>query len=450
MSLKFRNEQGIETPISGLNGTSGELVASVTYMQSGTATFSEIEVNAVGSCEVTLPTPMPDTNYLVQVYSDNTASSDHRFTWFVRINSASKFTIYATNVYSTSLTPEAVKWTAFKPITDEQVRLDEGTIQQNATDIAAINNKLVPRTTINSSSDLNDFNTEGFYSFGAVNIANGPITYAGGGCYLDIKTYNGNVTQIFYRWNYSNPYIRVGYSDNGVLNWGNWQQLATTDDFSGVFINITSVSGFTIAANIDSRSFVRQLHIGDVVKCHAANGISLSSEGWYEVSGLTDLGITNIQSLVSGVDNATELTFVVKKSLTVLYLDLVSVDATSTVTENSTAPVTSGGVYNALNNGNNGIWHTAGYAYSNQCTFGLENGLYLLSVDAHGYDESKALYFVSLFSNQGTPTITPTKIVSTYSSDPTFGRDADGNVIVNTPSNVNRCFVNYQYIGAYF
>lgn len=136
MSLKYRNASGVETPVAGLNGTSGELVPSVALMQSGIATFSEIDVGAVGFVEVTLSTPMPDTDYLVQVYSDNTATSDHRFTWFVRINSASKFTIYATNTYTTALTPEALKWTAFKLMTDESRALDEARIEQNTANFA--------------------------------------------------------------------------------------------------------------------------------------------------------------------------------------------------------------------------------------------------------------------------------------------------------------------------
>lgn len=40
MSLRFRNSQGTETPVAGLNGTSGELVPSVALKQSGSVASS--------------------------------------------------------------------------------------------------------------------------------------------------------------------------------------------------------------------------------------------------------------------------------------------------------------------------------------------------------------------------------------------------------------------------
>ena len=99
------------------------------------------------------------------------------------------------------------------------------------------------------------------------------------------------------------------------------------------------------------------------------------------------------------------------------------------------------------NEATNGSWHDAGYSISNQCTFTLSNGLYLISIDAHGYDTQKALYYVSVF---GSTNITATKVVSTYTSDPTFSHNSDGTITVNTPAGITRCFVNYQYVGSYY
>ena len=48
MSLKYRNASGVETPIAGLNGTSGELVPSTTYIQSGQVSIGEVNANVRG------------------------------------------------------------------------------------------------------------------------------------------------------------------------------------------------------------------------------------------------------------------------------------------------------------------------------------------------------------------------------------------------------------------
>ena len=72
MSLKYRDWQGNETPVAGLNGTSGELVPSVSLVQSGTVNFS-CGADSWTTVDVTFATPMPDTDYLVNTDSGETA-----------------------------------------------------------------------------------------------------------------------------------------------------------------------------------------------------------------------------------------------------------------------------------------------------------------------------------------------------------------------------------------
>ena len=136
MSIKYRNSQGVETLVAGTS-PSGELVPSVTYIQSGTVTFS-CGADSWTTVDVTFATPMPDTDYLVVTDSGETA--------YVHVQNATTkrttgFTMIIWNRDAVSNTG-IIRWTAFKPITDEQVRLDEGQIEQNASDISAINSKI--------------------------------------------------------------------------------------------------------------------------------------------------------------------------------------------------------------------------------------------------------------------------------------------------------------------
>ena len=66
MSLLFRNGQGKESPIAGLNGTSGELVPSVSMYQTGSFGVAALPAGGyTNSGEISLQTPFPDTDYII-------------------------------------------------------------------------------------------------------------------------------------------------------------------------------------------------------------------------------------------------------------------------------------------------------------------------------------------------------------------------------------------------
>ena len=139
MSLLYRNYQGNETPISGLNGTSGELVPSVALYQSGTVTVPASE-NAYEVLGVTFSTPMPDNDYVV-VLSINGASGVnwHNKCEFVSYENktATGFTIAIGKPNDQSIeVGTTIKWQAFKLMTDEDRALDEEHIAQNTANFA--------------------------------------------------------------------------------------------------------------------------------------------------------------------------------------------------------------------------------------------------------------------------------------------------------------------------
>ena len=134
MSLKYRNASGVETPISGLNGTSGELVPSVTYVQSGQVSIGEVAANVSGTKTVTFTTPMPDTNYLVILSAPNGNSDTFSFAVRKDQQTVNGFMFAYTNLLSVAQSNVYVYWTAFKLITNEDRALDEQAIADLQTD----------------------------------------------------------------------------------------------------------------------------------------------------------------------------------------------------------------------------------------------------------------------------------------------------------------------------
>jgi len=133
MSLKYRDSSGTETPVAGLNGTSGELVPSVALMQSGTALITLPSTDgSYAHADITLDTPMPDTDYVVNVCEYNKLANV-----FVQYKTVNGFAIYAQLVSSADAGATLrVPWQAFKLMTDESRALDESRIEQNTANFA--------------------------------------------------------------------------------------------------------------------------------------------------------------------------------------------------------------------------------------------------------------------------------------------------------------------------
>ena len=137
MSLKFRSQDGTETPVAGLNGTSGELVPSVALMQSGTVTCNISTSDNLAQAIVTFSTPMPDANYIINIEVTGWGGAGNLGT-NISLSNKSKngFTIrqyVAADVSTPSMT---YKWQAFKLMTDEVHEADAAAIAQNTANFA--------------------------------------------------------------------------------------------------------------------------------------------------------------------------------------------------------------------------------------------------------------------------------------------------------------------------
>ena len=145
MSLIYRSAQGVDVPLCGLNGTSGELVPSASYVQRGTINVTDMGTSddkTYKDYNVTFQTPMPDADYEVTLTSDNMFSAD-----VLPSLTANGFTVRVKNYAMTNGTSYgSVKWQAFKLITNEDRALDEQAIADLQTQVAT----LVPIGVINA------------------------------------------------------------------------------------------------------------------------------------------------------------------------------------------------------------------------------------------------------------------------------------------------------------
>lgn len=135
MSLKYRDSHGNETPVAGLNGTSGELVPSVALYQKGTKvseTTSWVPGDS-GIFSIAFSTPMPDTSYDVILGIDTpeitvSAAYDKSVNGFkAKVENVSSVT-YAGRI--------ELSWQAFKLMTDEVHEADSAHIAQNTANFA--------------------------------------------------------------------------------------------------------------------------------------------------------------------------------------------------------------------------------------------------------------------------------------------------------------------------
>lgn len=132
MSLKYRDSSGTETPVAGLNGTSGELVPSVSLYQKGSQAFS-CAANSWTTVDVTLNTPMPDNDYQVILDSGATA---YVHVQNVMRKSTTGFVAIVYNRDSLSSEEGVLNWQAFKLMTDEVHEADSAHIAQNTANFA--------------------------------------------------------------------------------------------------------------------------------------------------------------------------------------------------------------------------------------------------------------------------------------------------------------------------
>lgn len=130
MSLKYRDSQGNETPVAGLNGTSGELVPSVSLYQTGSFEVPAVPAGGyTNSGVISLQTPFPDTDYIITfdfARSSLIAGAIQK--------SASNFKVIIGNIDPIAGTGASTcYWKAYKLMTDEA---DSAHISQNTANFA--------------------------------------------------------------------------------------------------------------------------------------------------------------------------------------------------------------------------------------------------------------------------------------------------------------------------
>lgn len=158
MSLKYRNGQGVETPLAGLNGTSGELVPSATYLQKGVFAVPDLNPTVLNytSVNVTLTAPMPDDDYIVVIEGCPTGIGTNPYAFTIRNKTTTGFTVIATTAFQdvTMISGRDIEYQAFKLITVEEIALDEQAItdiQEVIPSTATTANKLVTQSELTAA-----------------------------------------------------------------------------------------------------------------------------------------------------------------------------------------------------------------------------------------------------------------------------------------------------------
>ena len=75
MSLYYNNNAGVLTPVSGLNGQSGELVVGTSSVRTGTVSSGTMVSYYYKDISVTFSSPMPDADYVVELGLTNASTT---------------------------------------------------------------------------------------------------------------------------------------------------------------------------------------------------------------------------------------------------------------------------------------------------------------------------------------------------------------------------------------
>lgn len=137
MGILYRNSQGVETPVAGL-APAGSLIPSVSLYQKGSITnTTSIASKDYVRIEITLNTPMPDTDYVVDLQTMQGHGLANAFCdAYGKTNSG--FAIILANPSDNNVPANQIQvvWRAFKLMTDEDRALDEAKIEQNTKNFA--------------------------------------------------------------------------------------------------------------------------------------------------------------------------------------------------------------------------------------------------------------------------------------------------------------------------
>lgn len=145
MSLKYRDSAGTETPVAGLNGTSGELVPSTSLVLTGTISLPEQAAHSQSDMTIKLPQRMPDSDY--EVFFEQTFGNQGYRILTVHGKSIDTFALTSFNADVGVAVATSVSYKVVKLMTDEDRALDEQAIadlQAVVPSTATSSNQLVP------------------------------------------------------------------------------------------------------------------------------------------------------------------------------------------------------------------------------------------------------------------------------------------------------------------
>lgn len=302
MSLKFRNQNGVETPVAGLNGTSGELVPSVSMYQTGSFEVDALPAGGyTNSGVISLQTPFPDTDYIITfdfAHSSLVAGAIQK--------SASNFKVTIGNIDPNGGTGASTcYWKAYKLMTDESRALDEqaiASLQAVVPSSASASNKLVTESEISK--------TEKTLSVGG--SASAIVKIDVSVPFLDSDY--GKFTEIDFQVRSDNIRFFISANDGAYL--------VTAQP------NYRSSGWLTGLNYLVNGSKNISLYVS-ILNYPANVGAKLVFNG---LDGAEITGMSKVSALPSG--------YAPMKQYPVIYTS----DLTSTVTSGSSAPITSGGV----------------------------------------------------------------------------------------------------------
>lgn len=357
MSLKFRDANGVEIPVAGLNGTSGELIPSVSYYQTGflnfsnlTDAFADVTIlnieNQSVQYRVAFSTPMPDTDYVVVVDVHNTnlqvevASADKTVNGFIVTVRNLVATMRAdrgetTDGFTYALGDNYFNWSAFKLMTDESRALDEA-------EIADLSDRVETLETLTSD-----------------------VIPSGASASNQLVAQNATARLL------NATYQGAGMSQRVV-------KLTLPSSVCGKFHVVCETGGQTslrdfIIQTTTRTPFVNVYNLGlrtdYIVKKANGNEIYINiptSDGSVLIfqEDTTSDGYGNIYTVIVTTTTVNDEAFINAETVTP-----VNLHPTSTVASGSTAPITSGGVYSELNKK---VEKETYWVWDNQTTFTID------------------------------------------------------------------------------
>lgn len=294
----FDSKETVQEFINKIKSQRSELVPSVSYYQKGTLNVPSLEASASTTIDVTLPTAMPDADYIV-VY--RWVNADIGNMCYTKRISASGFTIEVVNVNDTAYQGTAIlAWQAFKLMTDESRALDE----QAIADIQAV----IP----SGASESNQLVTERSAELVTIPLSKFQGSSGGAVGYLDLGVNTSSISQAF-------TLLEVEYG--------------RVDGFMDKYL--ISLAGSS--SNLNYIRVVRLTNYGQTptITLDADKHIWMSMDTYVyiRVKAYGNFSISGTLSRAAPTGTAIPIDRLIKES-----------DLTSSVTSGSTAPITSGAV----------------------------------------------------------------------------------------------------------